>query len=585
MLRSLRWRVAFPYMVLLLLMMAFLTVYLSNYSRDNYLDTEISTLANETHLVAKLVEPLIGTVDGVKKLDPLVDEYARILGVRITLIDSQGIVLGESQAKVEEMENHLGRPEIKQALVSGEGHSIRYSHTIREDLLYTAVPIKKDGQVIGFARLAIAMTGLRNHLNRITMTFSITAVIALIAILFLATLITRLALQPLSNITDAAQRLANEDYSDKLIPSRINEINRLNEAFGKMAIQLRNKIEDLQTERSKMAAVLARMNDGVLMVDNLGNVQLLNSAAERMFRIKEADALGHTVIEVVRQHQLYELWKTCRQTGVVQSMTLEVNPDKLFLQTIATPFGQSLPGHVLLVFQDLTRQHRLETIRQDFISNVSHELRTPLASMKALVETLQDGALEDPPAAHRFVARMEVEIDSLTQMVQELLELSRIESGKVPLQLKPVSPVDLITAAVERMRLQAERAGLNLLLDYQESFPSIVVDAERMQQVFINLIHNAIKFTLPGGSIFVSVKKEENNIIFTIKDTGIGIPAEDLSRIFERFYKTDRARSGGGTGLGLSIARHTIEAHGGKIWAESIQNQGSTFYISLPMAR
>ena len=227
---------------------------------------------------------------------------------------------------------------------------------------------------------------------------------------------------------------------------------------------------------------------------------------------------------------------------------------------------------------------RLETVRRDFISNVSHELRTPLASMKALAETLQEGALEDPPAARRFILRMETEIDNLTQLVNELLELSRIESGKVPLSFQRVQPCDLLQPAYERMILQAERAALELHLDCQPELPAVFADPDRITQVLINLVHNAIKFTQPGGKIILSAYQDKDHIVFFVKDTGVGIARKDLGRIFERFFKADRARSGGGTGLGLSIARHMIESHGGYIWAESEEGVGSTLYFSLPSA-
>jgi two-component system phosphate regulon sensor histidine kinase PhoR len=243
-----------------------------------------------------------------------------------------------------------------------------------------------------------------------------------------------------------------------------------------------------------------------------------------------------------------------------------------------------MPGSVLIVLQDLTRMRRLEMIRRDFVSNVSHELRTPLASLKALTETLQEGALEDPPAARRFLLRMEHEIDNLTQLVQELLELSRIESGKVPLKKTRVTPWELVSPAVERMMVQAERAGVHLSLDCPDSLPPVLADQSRMGQVLVNLVHNAIKFTSPGGEIVIQAQQDQNMVVFTVRDTGAGIAPEALPRIFERFYKADRSRSSGGTGLGLSIAKNMVQAHGGRIWAESEVGKGSTFYFSLPIA-
>jgi two-component system, OmpR family, phosphate regulon sensor histidine kinase PhoR len=286
---------------------------------------------------------------------------------------------------------------------------------------------------------------------------------------------------------------------------------------------------------------------------------------------------------VVRHHQLVELWQKCKQTRTYQSTTLETSLDRLFIQGIATPLGDLMPGGILMVFQDLTRVRKLEMVRKDFVSNVSHELRTPLASLKALSETLREGALDDPPAAQRFLSRMEKEIDTLTQMVQELLELSRIESGRVPLERKLVSPCDLLNSAVERMVLQAQRAGLSLSQECPPDLPPVNVDFQRLDQVLMNLIHNAIKFTPPGGKILVSAFTQDDKVVFCVKDTGVGISSEALQRIFERFYKTDRSRSGGGTGLGLSISKHLVEAHQGKIWAESKVDEGSAFYFSIPI--
>ena len=226
---------------------------------------------------------------------------------------------------------------------------------------------------------------------------------------------------------------------------------------------------------------------------------------------------------------------------------------------------------------------RLETVRRDFISNLSHELRTPLASLRALSETLQSGAIHDPPAASRFLTRIEIEVDALTQMAAELLELSRIESGQVPLSLAETQPCNLLAGAQIRFREQAERAGVVIQVDCPERLPAVLVDVPRLEQVFANLIHNAIKFTAEDGIITLSAYEDGNNVIFAVADTGVGILKKDLERVFERFYKTDQARSSRGTGLGLSIAKHLVEGHGGKIWVESSVDKGSTFFFSLPL--
>jgi two-component system phosphate regulon sensor histidine kinase PhoR len=327
------------------------------------------------------------------------------------------------------------------------------------------------------------------------------------------------------------------------------------------------------------------MTDGVILVNGEGSVTLINPSAEKMFSTNLDGTQGDSLIEVVRQYQIVDLWKKTLESGKTQTTTIQTSLEKENIQVIASLLGAVLPGEVLLLFQDLTLLRKLETIRKDFVSNISHELRTPLASLKALSETLQNGALQDSNVSTKFLKQMDDEIDNLTQMVQELLELSKIESGRVPLEKKNYPIEEVIFRPVERMRLQAERSGISIETDITSTLPNLNVDLMRIQQVFVNLIHNAIKFTPPGGRITVSAIKESNRIIFSITDTGIGIPPGDLERIFERFYKSDRSRSTGGTGLGLSISKHIIEAHGGSIWVESIQSEGSTFYIALPLDR
>jgi two-component system phosphate regulon sensor histidine kinase PhoR len=286
---------------------------------------------------------------------------------------------------------------------------------------------------------------------------------------------------------------------------------------------------------------------------------------------------------VLHQPRLIETWQSSRETGETREESVELSARKRFLQLVVLPDRHE--GGSLLLVQDLTRVRRLETVRRDFISNISHELRTPLASLKALTETLREGALEDPKAASRFLGQIETEVDALAQMATELLELSRIESGQVPLELKVVSAATLLLSSADRMRAQVERAGLVLRLDTAQEMTEVLADPPRLEQVLVNLIHNAIKFTRPGGEITLAVHTEEDFVCFSVSDTGEGIPVDDLERIFERFYKADRARSGGGTGLGLSIARHLVEAHGGRIWAESTEGQGSTFHFTIPISR
>jgi two-component system, OmpR family, phosphate regulon sensor histidine kinase PhoR len=376
------------------------------------------------------------------------------------------------------------------------------------------------------------------------------------------------------------RRAAQGAPSPAALPEDVTGLDNISNAVHSLVAVFDLHISGVEAERAKLAAVLEQMTDGVLIVDSDGRVQFANPAAIRLFDTPAA--IGHTAAEVLRQYQLVEAWRRACASGEQQSEAVEFTSRHLFLQLFILPDPHT--GGSLLLVQDLTRVRRLEMVRRDFISNVSHELRTPLASLKALTETLRDGALGDPKVANRFLGRIETEVDALTQMAEELLELARIESGQVPLEFLQMDPARLLESSAERMRAQAERAGLELRLEVPAGLPEVRVDERRLEQVLVNLVHNAVKFTRPGGDVVLSADMDGEFVRFAVHDNGVGIPEEDLSRIFERFYKADRARSGSGTGLGLSISRHIVEAHGGKIWVESVEGRGSSFFFTIPVS-
>lgn len=583
MFHSIRWRIAVPYLILILIVMGGAGVYISNFIRQVQLQKLEDQLTAEAALMSDFISPIAADYQKTDQLDALAQRWSGYLHARITIIAPDGIVVGESDEDRTQMENHLNRPEIQGALTTGKGLSIRFSQTLGLQMLYIAVPIINDGKMVGFTRLALPLEQVDSNVGEIQRTIILSSLVAAALSILLAIIITQFTTRPLRELTRAAQRMSMKGPPERLIPATQDEVGQLTRAFNTMGVQLREQFSDLDKEQGKLAAVLQQMTDGVLIVDDQGIVQLINPAAERMFSVTDSQTLGNSLASALRHHQIVDLWQQSRETGEGYVDSIEFSTRHMFLQSVAIPLDKTLPGSTLLLFQDLTHLRHLETVRRDFISNISHELRTPLAALKALTETLQEGALEDPPAARRFLSRIETEVDSLNMMVQELLELSRIESGKVPLQFQSISPLDLLNIAADRLRLQAERAGLELSIDLPEDLPKVLADPTRLDQVIVNLLHNAIKFTPVGGNIVLSAKPEGDMVIFSVADTGVGISAEALPRIFERFYKTDRARSGGGTGLGLSIARHLVEAHGGRIWAESLEGKGSTFYFTVPV--
>jgi two-component system phosphate regulon sensor histidine kinase PhoR len=501
------------------------------------------------------------------------------------------------------MDNHLSRAEVQQALQQGSGISVRFSSTLDQETMYVAVPIGPPEAMVGVARVSLPVSLLEANVARLRRAILASALVIALMVIGLGLLIAERIARPIRRLTIVADQMAEGDFSARLVPTTHDEVGQLTSTFNKMAAELQDKLGTLADERGRLATILANMVDGVLITDTWGQVQLINPAATRLLDTTESRALGRTFAGVVRHHQIIELWQQCRTRQESQVGAVEIDRRGIFWQVIITPFRETDTQGYLVILQDLSRIRRLETVRRDFISNISHELRTPLASLKALVDTLRDGALEDPPAAERFLDSMETEVDSLTQMVQELLELSRIESGQVALRLEPTTVAEVVAPPTQRLQLQADRSQVMLALQVPDDLPVVWADSDRLQQVVTNLVHNAIKFTPAGGQVAVRAYLARDDqipaaarpeprprfsgrwpvVVVEVADTGVGIPEKDLPRIFERFYKTDRARSRGGTGLGLSIARHLVQSHGGAIWAESTEGQGSTFYFSIPV--
>mgnify|MGYP000632327715 CR=1 FL=1 len=582
---KLRWRIALPYVALILVATLGLTVHISDQVRQVRLaDLEAQLLA-DARLLADGAAPLLQEKADPQVLDGLARRWAAALEARVTVIGADGVVLGESHEDRTQMDNHLLRPEIRQALKAGQGSSIRPSATLGYEMMYVAVSIRDGpGQVLGVMRVALPVAEIEANVNRLRRSIALAGLATALAATLLAVFLAGRMTEPLRQLTAVAGRLAAGDLNARLFLSRRDEVGRLTAAFNHMADRLREQMTSLAEERGRLTTVLDHMADGVLITDREGQVRLINAAAARLLNTDEQQAVGCSFAQVAPHYPLIELWKRCREQGGEQTDTVEISRHGLFLQAIVTPFAEAEAQGYLIILQDLTRIRRLETVRRDFISNISHELRTPLAGLKALVDTLRGGAIKNPPAARRFLKRMDAEVDALTQMVEELLELSRIESGQAPLRLAPTPVAEVVIPPVDRLRPQAERAGLELTILLPSDLPPVLADVERARQVLTNLVHNAIKFTPSGGYVTVAAQTAGEEMLFSVQDTGVGIAAEDLPRIFERFYKADRARSGGGTGLGLAIAKHIVQGHGGRIWAESVEGQGSTFYFTLLLA-
>ncbi len=580
MFRSIRWRIALTFTALIIITLLGLSIFITRTVKNHYIDTLKTQLAGQAFLVSESISPYLADSD-TAMIDAISKQYGEQVHTRITIIAKDGTVLGDTYEDPATMENHENRPEVKEAIAQGEGSNIRYSATLGYNMLYVAIPVYIDSNLAGIARVSVAITSIEESLRRINTAIIIGACIAAIAAILLAFWMTRVITGPIKTLTRMSRKISEGHLEQKIHITSRDEIGELASVFNHMADQLKTTVDLLTAQRDRLAVLLAHIGDGIIVTDRNAIVTLINHTAEKLFNIENAKAQGRTFIELVRDHEIDGIVQRCLETGEKQTGLVHYRAKRLFLGVIATMLPDR--GGCVVLLQDLTEVRRLETVRRDFISNISHELRTPLASIKALAETLSEGAIEDRPVATDFLGRIDGEVDKLAQMVQELSDLSRIESGEAPLEKSLFKVSDVLTTVVERMQAQADRAGISLTVDISPQLPQMCGDRYRIEQVLINLVHNAIKFTKAGGKITASGVTNNDFLQFSVSDTGAGIPADDLNRIFERFYKADKARTGSGTGLGLAIAKHIVAAHGGKIWVDSIEGKGSTFFFTIPL--
>lgn len=584
MFHRIQWRIAVAYVLLIVLAMLALGLYLFTSLRAQQLATLEDELAREATLIADDATIRMAAQPGSVDLDPLAKALGPAIGARVTLIAADGTVLGDSDHDPRTMENHGGRPEVIQALRFGRGESQRHSATLDRDLLYVAVPMRRGNQTVGVARVALSIREVDAATNRLALVVGLatsgTALLAIVVALLLARTLT----EPLGRLTRMARRLATGDLQQRIVLDRPDEVGQLAAAFNQMAIDLRQTIAAIEAQRSEVEAILAGMADGVVIIDEDDTVVTMNRAAERMLETTATVAKGKTAAAVLRHHALIERLDRGAGRDPERPLVVEIGHDHRQVQVVLTPVRVGSLVRRVVLLQDVTELRRAEAIRRDFVANVSHELRTPLASLRALVETLEDGALDDPPAAREFLGRMHVEVDGLSQLVEELLELARIESGRIQLRRVRQDVVAIVARAVERLRPQADRQGITLILSPGERRIDAVVDSDRLHQVIVNLVHNAVKFTPPGGTVTVRTERRDDQVAIIVADTGIGVAAADLPRLFERFYKVDRSRASAGTGLGLAIVKHLVQAHGGRVWAESPgEGHGTTVTVLLPV--
>jgi two-component system phosphate regulon sensor histidine kinase PhoR len=382
-------------------------------------------------------------------------------------------------------------------------------------------------------------------------------------------------------LAGAAREIGQGELTARLEQRPDDELGLAYDEFNRMASQLESRVAAASQERNRLMAALNSSLDAVVAVDVDSNITFANAAVFGLLGRAPEEIVGNPFVFIMPDPAAIEGLRASRERGESSSHVIE-RPNRRFLRAIITPIVGGGAWSSLVVFHDLTDVKRVEEVRRDFVANVSHELRTPLAAIKSVIETLDGGAMDDKAVAHDFLGRADAEVDRLVQMVEELLELSRIESGEVPISHERVDIAAVIESAADRMRAPAERAGLTLSVSLQSDVPRTSGDRVSLERAVVNLVHNAIKFTPEGGRIEIAARPDAGGVTIEVLDTGVGIEPADLPRVFERFFKADRARRAGGTGLGLALVKHTAEAHGGRVEAESRLGEGSRFRMWLP---
>jgi two-component system, OmpR family, phosphate regulon sensor histidine kinase PhoR len=524
-----------------------------------------------------------------------VARVARPTGARVTLIAPDGRVVGESDRSAEDLarlDNHRDRPEVRTALEGRLGRDVRRSATVDAPLLYVAWPVRDGARVIGVLRLALPLSAVTGSYATLHHVMLLGGGVALLVALGIGVFVAGRVTRPVVDMQSIARQLSEGNFLVRAPSRSPDEIGTLGRSLNVLAARLREKVQDLEQERAKATAILDGMVEGVVAVDGHEHVLLMNERARAIFGLGAMRGERKPFLEVIRNAELHELFRDSRAGAPGLVLRREVRlaaPAGRVLEVQALPLA--LGGDewgLVMVLHDVTELRRLEDVRTEFVANVSHELRTPLTAIHGYLETLLEGALEEPEHARRFLEIVFRHTERLGRLISDLADLSNIELGRITLALGPIALGEVVDSVVAITGPRAERGGVRLASAVPAGLVPVTADHDRLVQILINLVDNAVKYTPSGGDVRIGASPVEGDRVeVTVTDTGIGIPRSDLPRITERFYRVDKARSRelGGTGLGLAIVRHLVLAHGGELAIESELGVGTTVRFTLPAAR
>ncbi|HSD30196.1 MAG TPA: ATP-binding protein [Vicinamibacteria bacterium] len=550
-------------------------------------DDAFRSLTAEARLMARVVEDELARGAGLEGLDPVVDATAREVDARVTVITPDGRVLADSAVSggdLERLENHGNRPEVIGALAGTVSRAERRSATVRTELLYAAVPVRSGSRVVGVARLSQGIGSIEAQARSLWRAGAVALLLALLATALLSVLLSAPLGRSLEEIMEAARQFAAGNLSARIRVRRDDELGELARIINQSADQLQSRMAEIARDRGRTDAILSAMDDGLLAVDHRGTVALANPSLTRTLDLREP--VGRHYLEVIRQREVGVLVEEVLRDGERREAEVEILHLRRVFTISAVPFPgeKGAPPGVVLTFNDTTERHRVERIRRDFVANASHELRTPLTSIRGFVEALEDGALSEPETAARFLGKIRTHADRMTTLVEDLLELSRLESGDREPEWEAVRPAGVAEGVTASFAALAARKGISLR-HVDRGAPGVHTDPERLRRILENLVDNAVKYTPEGGRVEVTTSAgPDDSARVEVADDGPGIAAEHQARVFERFYRVDKARSRelGGTGLGLSIVRHLAESVRASVSVESEPGKGSRFIVTLP---
>ena len=578
MLRGIRPRVLLSSLVLLAALLIALGVVLAKDARGDAARALEERVRGEATALAASRQAVSGVPSEIQAVT------ARVLAREeaVIVLGAGGSVLYASPGS--EIASVQRAPEVRAALNGSPASEVRHSPDTGDALLYVAVPVTRNGETIGALRISAPRTAVADAQRDVVFVVGVGGAAALVAAALLGLTVTGPLRSSVRELTGLSRRLASGSLAARNDQAPAPDIEELAVAIHDMAENLERRIVETYQDRDTFAAIIHAMADGLVVTDHDGNVTLINPAAAQVFNVTASEAVGQRFMEVVRDYEIADVYRKVLATRRQQTGQSDYGPGPRRLHMVAAPIEEKTGSSVMVIIQDRTEALRLEEARREFVANVSHELRTPLASIKAAVEALQAGAVDDRDLASDFLHRINVEVDELTDMVQRLMDLARIETGRARFVKEPLELGTLIEDTVDRLRPQAQRKDLTVTVEVPAGLPPVMADRSSVSEVLINIVGNAIKFTPAGGAIGLTVRPSEAELEVNVRDNGVGIASEHMPYIFQRFYKGDRSRSSEGIGLGLALATHLVQAQGGRIWAESEPGAGATFHFTLPLS-